>query len=245
MSKRQERKHRRQFPRNIRKSVEISSGRTKGYDATWAKVLRQVSGEAHGETRKEWIDWRLSQTGHADEASWKASLLSSENPDLLSACMEVAHRDSHSAYTGTLFAIAQNETMRSDVRAQAIRHYALFATFEELANLCDLLSSDTPLDEHPHRWTKDPSHPFYNHWMAQTLRSRKEERDASEHAIKLAKTIGEGVVATLQEVTGQDFGSDPVLWREWLLEEHEKRGADGYSRSVSWTSEGFGSGVDF
>ena len=183
----------------------------KGFD----RVPKKITGQDHGTTYNQWLQWRLSQTGHADETHWLLDLLKSKNSTLLYSAIAAAPKiASFEDYANVLSEIVLNHEIRPDVRSLAIGIFNKNADKKALLVLVGLLDDVTLCKGKEYSCIFDTSYPFYHHPWVRLIR-KWEEKQLRDKG-KPTETIADVAQSKLEKLTGQDFGKDAHAWEEWI-----------------------------
>ena len=182
----------------------------------YAEILERVTGCEGKKDRDEWMEYRLGELGFQDEKQWVLSLLGGPNTMLVREVMYVVGHVIPEQAGRVIPQIAANSDLPADVRATAIWLMPKTPDKEALVMLTGLLDDDAISNRSSIDLLKtlDPSHPLYDAPGMSALLGAIEQ--LSEKDRQHRRTLADEAENKLKKLTGQDFGKDAAVWREWI-----------------------------
>jgi hypothetical protein len=179
-----------------------------------ATVLATVTGREDGLPFRDWLAWRMEQTGIDDEDEWLQGLWQTGNPDILKILLKKASTDRKYAPPGSVvMRIISNRRMRPDVRADAMLAWIAGAGKDYLLRLTDTLADNTLLQPRMYMSAFDQTFPFFGHVAMREIRLRP--------VVQPNRTVGMAAYNRLKALTGRDFHYDADSWRKWITDREQ------------------------
>jgi hypothetical protein len=187
------------------------------YSAQLRKVIQNLNATNSMGGYTQLLEQRLAAGGFKDEIDWIVSCISSRNPGL--AIEALAAPGNVPRVREAVRKIVRDRSIRSDVRAKAVKLIAKSKDKNSLFVLCDVLDDPAPQDRLEYYALFDSDFPFANRVFIQTIRPLLEQRIKDD--LKRSATIGALARSQLKKAAGRDLGDDPARWREWIMTNSE------------------------
>jgi hypothetical protein len=174
------------------------------------RVLAAVTGTNQAKAYPILVQGRLERGGFTNEASWIASCLTSDVPELVVQAIAAGGALQEAKVRERLRYILLDRSVRADVRAAAIR--TMGKGRDDLLALCEVLDDSSPV------WTAADlpwmrkGYPFLDRVAVQAMAAMAEKIDPASYK----QTIGALAREQLKGASGKDFGNDPARWGKWI-----------------------------
>ena len=195
----------------------VSKGEPNAY---WGQVVSRVTGLPNDRTYEQWVQWHLDQNGWSDQSQWKIAALQTGNPFLIRTVLRGLKARPAARFEPALAEIIDDAQKHPYVRTGCIDKIHRGSTAAMWRALVNAVGDTAVRKELTFRLPKDhPQRDLIR--FIETNQAKEGELWSKAHVeveIEKAapKTVGEYALKRLKKLTGQDFGQDKQVWRQWI-----------------------------